>query len=76
MLDSEFVAFVDKEIMPYVDEWDETLEALKQLDFHVIVPGHGPAFTDRSRIDYVQAFYRDLWTKTEALYQKARRVEV
>ena len=52
----------------YVDEWDETLENLKQLDFDVIVPGHGDAFTDRNRIDLVQGFYRDLWSKVEKLY--------
>lgn len=47
----------------YVDEWVETLENLKRLDFEIIVPGHGPAFTDRGRIDLVQAFYTDLWRK-------------
>ena len=51
----------------YVDEWDETLENLKQLKFDVIVPGHGDAFTDRDRIDLVQGFYRDLWAKVETL---------
>ena len=53
----------------------ETLEALKMLDFEIIVPGHGMPFTDRARIDYVQAFYRDLWRKTEALYQRGIAVE-
>ncbi len=59
----------------YVDEWAETLENLKQLDFEIIVPGHGPHFADRSRIDHVQAFYRDLWSKTEALHARGVSAE-
>jgi glyoxylase-like metal-dependent hydrolase (beta-lactamase superfamily II) len=31
----------------YVDEWVDTLENLKKLDFEVVLPGHGEAFTDR-----------------------------
>lgn len=52
----------------YVDEWPQTLENLKQLDFDIFVPGHGPAVTDLNRIDLVQAFYRDLWAKAQRLY--------
>ncbi|MEM7078540.1 MAG: MBL fold metallo-hydrolase [Pseudomonadota bacterium] len=50
----------------YVDEWVETLENFKRLDFNIIVPGHGPAFAERRRIDLVQAFYTDLWQKVAA----------
>ena len=59
----------------FVDEWDETLENLKQLDFDVIVPGHGNAFRDRNRIDLVQAFYRDLWLKTQIEFKKGTGAE-
>ena len=52
----------------YVDEWPQTLENLKALDFDVFVPGHGPAITDLERIDIVQALYRDLWDKTKKLH--------
>ena len=48
----------------YVDEWPQTLENLKALDFDIFVPGHGAAVTDLGRIDLVQAYYRDLWQKT------------
>lgn len=48
----------------FVSEWAQTLENLKQLDFELILPGHGPGFRDRERIDNVQAYYRDL---TEAV---------
>ena len=59
----------------FVDEWAETLENLKQLDFEVIVPGHGNAFRDRNRIDLVQAFYRDLWQKTAVEFNKGTSAE-
>ncbi|MDE2774172.1 MAG: MBL fold metallo-hydrolase [Gemmatimonadota bacterium] len=35
----------------YPIEWTETLEQLKRLEFDWIVPGHGPAFQDRAKID-------------------------
>ncbi|MBL4820224.1 MAG: MBL fold metallo-hydrolase [Gammaproteobacteria bacterium] len=47
----------------YVSEWSQTLENLKQLDFELILPGHGPAFTDRERINHIQAYYRDFNTE-------------
>jgi cyclase len=48
-------------------EWAETLEQLKALDFDVIMPGHGLPYTDRSRIDKLQGYLRDLWARTAAL---------
>ena len=53
----------------YVDEWPETMENLKALDFDVFVPGHGGPVTDLSRIDLVQEYYRDLWQKTAAMHR-------
>ena len=54
----------------FVSDWAQTLENLKQLDFELILPGHGPGFRDFERIDNVQAYYRDL---TEAVIgMKAR----
>ncbi len=47
----------------YVGEWAQTLENLKQLDFDLVLPGHGHAFSDFERIDYVQAYYRDLYAE-------------
>lgn len=52
----------------YLLEWAETLEHLKGLEFEVILPGHGSPFTDRSRIDHLQAYLRDLWTRAAALH--------
>ncbi|HUF26590.1 MAG TPA: MBL fold metallo-hydrolase [Gemmatimonadaceae bacterium] len=52
----------------YLLEWAETLEHVKALDFDVILPGHGEPFSDRRRIDHLQAYLRDLWTRTAALH--------
>src|SRR2546425_1192221 len=43
----------------FVDEWSKTLEELKKLDFVTVLPGHGDAFTDKSKIDYFQAYLRN-----------------
>jgi glyoxylase-like metal-dependent hydrolase (beta-lactamase superfamily II) len=53
----------------FVDEWPQTLENLKALDFDVFVPGHGGPVTDLNRIDLVQEYYRDLWQETAAKRQ-------
>ena len=48
----------------YVDEWPETLENLKALDFDIAVPGHGEPLTDLSSIERSQEYYRVLWERT------------
>ena len=52
----------------YPEDWVETLERLKALDFEVVVPGHGAAFSDRGRIDAFQDYLRDFWTQVTALH--------
>ena len=52
----------------FVNEWPATLEALKGLAFDTVLPGHGPAFNERARIDWLEAFFRDLWPKVVALH--------
>ena len=51
----------------FVNEWPATLEALKKLDFDTVLPGHGEAFTDKAKIDYFQAYLRDVWTEVTRL---------
>ena len=65
------------------DEWVTNLEKLKAIDYDVIVPGHGDPFKGKERIDYFQAFLRDLWNQTKALHDQkvpvadaAKRVDV
>jgi glyoxylase-like metal-dependent hydrolase (beta-lactamase superfamily II) len=42
------------------DEWVATLEALKKLDFAVVLPGHGVPFSDKGRITAFQSYLTDL----------------
>jgi cyclase len=51
----------------YPIEWAATLEELKKLDFDTVVPGHGDAYTDKAKIDYFQAYLRDVWTAVSEL---------
>ena len=50
----------------YVDEWAETLERLKELDFDLLLPGHGEATRDRTVIDMAQTSLRKLWTEVSS----------
>lgn len=59
----------------WVNEWPATLERLKQLDFDLILPGHGPYFRDRELIDHVQTFHRELWKVVSALHAEGVSVE-
>jgi glyoxylase-like metal-dependent hydrolase (beta-lactamase superfamily II) len=51
----------------FVNEWPATLDELKKLDFDTVLPGHGDAFTDKAKIDYFQAYLRDVWTEVSRL---------
>ena len=51
----------------YPLEWADSLEALKKLEFDTIVPGHGEAYTDRTKIDAFQSYLRDVWTEVSRL---------
>ena len=59
----------------YVNEWATTLEELKKLDFVTVLPGHGQAFTDRAKIDYFQAYLRDVWSEVSRLKQQGVSAE-
>jgi glyoxylase-like metal-dependent hydrolase (beta-lactamase superfamily II) len=52
----------------YLEEWADTLEALKGLDFEVVLPGHGEAFREREKVDYFQAYLRDLSQKIQKMH--------
>jgi hypothetical protein len=32
-----------------------------------VLPGHGDAFTDKAKIDYFQAYLRDVWSEVSRL---------
>ncbi|MXW66608.1 MAG: MBL fold metallo-hydrolase, partial [Gemmatimonadales bacterium] len=52
----------------YVNEWVETLDRLKALDFDWIIPGHGEPYRERERIDHLQAYLQDLWDQSVVLH--------
>jgi len=49
------------------DKWITTLEALKQLDFDTVLPGHGMPFRGKSNITAFQAYLRDFITQVATL---------
>lgn len=51
----------------YFDEWIATLERLKQLDFNLVLPGHGVIFRDKAVITAFQSYLKDLIAKGGAL---------
>jgi cyclase len=51
----------------FFDEWIVTLDALKKLDFALVLPGHGIPFRDKSIITAFQDYLRDLTAKVTAL---------
>ena len=59
----------------FVNEWVTTLDELKKLDFDTVLPGHGDAFTDKAKIDYYQAYLRDVWTEVGRLKQQGVSAE-
>jgi glyoxylase-like metal-dependent hydrolase (beta-lactamase superfamily II) len=59
----------------FVDEWVATLDEVKKLDFVTVLPGHGEAYTDRAKIDYFQAYLRDVWTEVSRLKQQGVSAE-
>lgn len=54
----------------FVNEWVDTLEQLKSLEFEWIIPGHGQAYRDRERIDHLQGYLRDLWSQADRLHRE------
>jgi cyclase len=59
----------------YFDEWVATLEQLKQLDFDLVLPGHGIPFSDKGLITAYQSYLRDLIAKGDALRRAGVSVE-
>ena len=52
----------------FVDQWPDTLEKLRPLDFTDVIPGHGEPFKGKERIDWFQAYLRDLWKQANGLH--------
>jgi glyoxylase-like metal-dependent hydrolase (beta-lactamase superfamily II) len=67
----------------FFDEWVATLEALKKLDFGLVLPGHGVPFSDKGLITAYQSYLTDVTKKVADLRaqgatpeQAAQRVDL
>ena len=54
----------------YVNEWPDTLEKLRALDFTDVVPGHGEPWNGKEKIDHWQAYLRDIWQQASKLHDQ------
>jgi glyoxylase-like metal-dependent hydrolase (beta-lactamase superfamily II) len=52
----------------YVNDWPAALEKLRALDFEHVIPGHGDPFNGKDRIDWFQAYLRDLWQQASKMH--------
>ena len=52
----------------YLEEWIETLEHVKGLEFDWVLPGHGSPFEGTDRISFLQDYMRDLLARATALH--------
>ena len=59
----------------HVDEWPVALEALKALDFDVLLPGHGAPVRSKDPIAHFQAYLTDLWEKTTEMHRRGVSAE-
>jgi glyoxylase-like metal-dependent hydrolase (beta-lactamase superfamily II) len=54
----------------YVNEWPNTVEKLRALDFTDVVPGHGDPWKGKEKIDHWQAYLRDIWQQANRLHNR------
>jgi len=59
----------------YFDEWVTTLEALKQLDFALVLPGHGTPFGDKGHITAFQSYLTDVTNQVASLRKQGVSAE-
>ena len=53
----------------FFTEWIQTIEALKQVDFDTVLPGHGRAFSGKAKLDHWQAYLRDFWGQAQKFHK-------
>ena len=49
-------------------EWGETIRQFARLDFDLVLPGHGPPFEGKGKLEYLAAYLDDFWTQAEAAH--------
>ena len=57
------------------DEWVTTLDAVKELDFDAVLPGHGVPFHEKSLITAFQSYLKDLMSQVAALRKQGLSAE-
>ena len=45
-------------------EWGDTIRRFLELDFDLVLPGHGPPFEDREKLERLAAYLDDFWAQT------------
>ena len=59
----------------FTEDFVETLEKLKSLEFDTILPGHGPVVRDRAHIDFTQEYLRKYWGSVKAAHAKGLSID-
>lgn len=54
----------------YVDEWLDTLDRFEELDFDLVLPGHGATFSDMAQVDALRQFLSDFWNQASAAHEQ------
>lgn len=62
------------DISPY--EWIHTLDAVEQLDFDTVIPGHGDVMSGKAGLRLWRDYFRALTAETEAAYAEGARLDV
>ena len=57
------------------DEWVTTLDALKELQFDTVLPGHGVPFHEKSLITAYQSYLKDFTIKVAELRKQGLSAE-
>jgi glyoxylase-like metal-dependent hydrolase (beta-lactamase superfamily II) len=57
------------------DDWITTLDALKELNFDTVLPGHGVPFHEKSLITAYQGYLKDFMTKVAELRKQGLSAE-
>lgn len=52
----------------FVPEWVAALDEVAALEAEVILPGHGPAYTEVERVRHLQLYLIDLWIQAVKLH--------
>lgn len=56
-------------------EWGATIRAFAELDFDLVLPGHGPPFEDKAKLEYLAAYLDDFWSQAEAAHAEGVSAE-